>query len=93
MGRRLSMLGEWFRTSAINYAAGDYLLLNEWGRNVALAVTIPLAIISLGGFVWALFVWPVWLGLLAGIPLLAVGFFLAFWVISKSVPGKLRREE
>jgi len=86
------MMGEWLRTAASNYGGGDYLLLNEWRRNVALAITIPLAIFTLGGFVWAVLVWPLWLALLAGIPLVAVGFILAFWAISKSMPDKLRKE-
>jgi hypothetical protein len=93
MGRRLSMLGEWVRYSASAHASGDYPWRDEWRRSVALAITIPLAIVSLGGFVWALFVWPMWLALLVGIPLLAAGFSVAFWVISKSMTDKLRNDE
>jgi hypothetical protein len=93
MGRRLSMLGEWVRYSANAHASGDYPWRDEWRRSVALSIMIPIAIICFGGFVWALFVLPLWIALLTGIPLVALGFFLAFWAVSKSMPDKLRNDE
>jgi hypothetical protein len=85
MGRKISMVGEWWSNMFSGYAAGDYPWRDWLGSRIAIAITLPIAIVCVGGFMWAVLVWPLWLGFLVGVPLLALGVLTTFWAVSKSM--------
>ncbi len=79
------MIGEWWSNILSTYAEGDYPWKAWLGSRAALAITFPIALLCIGGFMWAVLVWPLWLGFLAGVPLLALGFFATYWAVSSSM--------
>lgn len=85
------MLAEWWSNALSIYAEGEYPWKEWLGSRVALAITFPIALVCVGGFTWAVLVWPLWLAFLAGVLLLSLGICATYWAVSKTMPDKRRK--
>jgi hypothetical protein len=62
-------------------------------RYQSLLVIFPVAVISLGIFIWLSAFWPWWAALPLGIVAIALGFLVVLRIVSRIVPKKFPTDE
>jgi hypothetical protein len=55
----------------------------------SLLVIVPIAVVSIGFFVWALVALSVWIALTVGIAIIALGFVTSVRLVSRIVPKRI----
>ena len=59
----------------------------------SLLVIVPIAVVSIGFFVWSLVALPLWIALTAGIAVIALAFMAVLGLVNRIVPKKFPTDE